>query len=74
MQVRGTEEYVQEMSCALLQARYEGTDAGSDAIRRSSNDDLSSIGGSQAFMAGIVMGNVDTVRFKGNEKWLQASV
>jgi hypothetical protein len=62
------------MSRALLQARHEGSDEGGDALRRSANDDLSSVGGSQAFMAGIVMGNVNTVRFKGNEKWLQASV
>ena len=54
MQVRRTEEYMPEMSSALLQTRHESKDAGCDALFRSTNDDLPSIGGTQTLVAGTL--------------------
>jgi hypothetical protein len=51
------------MSRALLQARYEETDAGSDALRRSANDALSSSGGTSALVAGTLI----ATRFSGKQ-------
>jgi hypothetical protein len=51
------------MSRALLQARYEGADAGGDALRRSANDALSSVGGTSALVAGTLI----VTRFSGKQ-------
>ena len=63
LQVRRAEEHLPEMSRALLQARYEGADAGGDALRRSANDALSSVGGTSALVAGTLI----VTRFSGKQ-------